>query len=328
MGRVAPPARGPSGACILRERSLLDASAALVLLRLQREATENPRMGKGKRRRKHGTGIVGVFSVSAVLGKGFGIWIRQFFPFLVQALVLFSPLVVVTWLHFEPERVPSDPKAMRLYASNWEAMSLWLGMLIGLVATGPVSLGVFHALSGKRVGFGACVLRGLARLVPVIGTLVALALAYVCLLLAVTLLMVGVGIHGSLSLPILAPLVVFVFCSFWFSVPVAVLENPGPLAALTRSARLASGRRWRIFLIVAAVLLAAGVVTAPIHVWVIGSRFSEVSTGGIRWRAMASLGGTILLTGTLFPVVNAVAYHDARVAEDGVSTEELARVFD
>lgn len=285
-------------------------------------------MGKGKRRRKHETGIVGVFSVSAVLGKGFGIWIRQFFPFLVQALVLFSPLVVFTWLHFEPERVPSDPKAMLLYAGNWEAMSLWLGMLIGLVATGPVSYGVFHALSGKRVSFGACVVRGLARLVPVLGTLLVLGFTYAGMILVVLLLSMATGIPSVLGFLITAPLVVLAFCSLWFSVPVAVLENPGPLAALSRSARLASGRRWRIFLIVAAVLLVAGIVTVPIHVWVIGRRFSEISADGLRMQALASLGATILLTGTLFPVVNAVAYHDARVARDGVSTEELARVFD
>ena len=124
----------------------------------------------------------------------------------------------------------------------------------------------------------------------------------------------------NVPIPVFAGINVAVM--FWVAIPAAVVERPGILASLQRSRDLTRDNRWKLFgtLVVLVVFnigsgyileefLGVGVVHAPISVQLLDLLVQAFFSA-------------------LFAVASAVAYHDLRIAKDGVSAEEIAGVFD
>jgi uncharacterized membrane protein len=107
----------------------------------------------------------------------------------------------------------------------------------------------------------------------------------------------------------------------WFvGTQVCVVERLGPWTSLKRSAQLTKGHRWKIF----------GLMLLLIVVSLIGSTLIEL--------ALAPFGSFILTSGAsliwaaiwgaYYAVAVVVAYHDLRVAKEGIDIEQIASVFD
>ncbi|MHC4931810.1 MAG: hypothetical protein ACYTGV_06435, partial [Planctomycetota bacterium] len=143
-----------------------------------------------------------------------------------------------------------------------------------------------------------CIGVGLARLLPV----------------------VAVGIIGGLV--IFAGLVAFVVpgiilaCMFYVAIPVAVVEKPGIIQSLKRSAALASGQKGSIF----GIALLLGFIQRVVQAIVDGATPMEL------WAVLLSFAVAMAFI-ALQSVAMGVAYYRLRESKEGVSIDELVRVF-
>lgn len=105
------------------------------------------------------------------------------------------------------------------------------------------------------------------------------------------------------------------------TVPVCVLERRGPVASLGRSSELTKGHRWRIFLGLLVPIFAADLLVTT----VIDDVLTAPSGIGLMLVATLAWNG---VWGAFYAVALAVAYHDLRVAKEGVDIEQITAVFD
>jgi hypothetical protein len=183
---------------------------------------------------------------------------------------------------------------------------------LNILAQAAITYGTLQYLRGRSIGTGDFLARGLAQ--AAIAIRVAL-LSGVC---------IGLGLLAL----VIPGLVLYVI--WWVAIPVAVIERPGTMASLRRSAALTKGYRWQLvglflgFLLIAVVIVVATVL--------IGVVISELVAGygpgpveRIRtlfiWFAIAAV---VAIQATLV----AVTYYHLRVAKEGVDIDDIAAVFD
>ena len=120
---------------------------------------------------------------------------------------------------------------------------------------------------------------------------------------------------------------VIVICMWFVAAPAAVAERLGPFAALSRSAQLTTGRRGGIFgltfllgLIVVIAIMAYVMPMAndPGH----GDPYARIKQAAL----VIAIG--LCVFNTFMGIVEAVSYALLRQDKDGVTHEELARVFE
>jgi hypothetical protein len=104
---------------------------------------------------------------------------------------------------------------------------------------------------------------------------------------------------------------------FWLSVPVAVVERKGVFGSIRRGIQLVQGRGFAIF----AILLLLFVLLYAAKYLVLRSGPRTAIGLDVGWLLVG------ILHGTLMAVTCAVTYHDLRVAKEGVTTDDLVRVF-
>jgi hypothetical protein len=173
-------------------------------------------------------------------------------------------------------------------------------LVLFVVVTGGLVHGVLGHLAGGRVEVGAMFRLGFRRLWPVFG-----ATFLFTLLVGVSLMVLivpGVIVGSMLAL----------------AIPVAAIEQVGPAQALGRSAALTKGYRLPLFLAFLAVT--AIYVGASLLGNLLGTVLPIVGV-------LISL-AVNLACASLPSVLAAVAYHDLRLAKEGVDTSALARVFE
>ncbi len=107
----------------------------------------------------------------------------------------------------------------------------------------------------------------------------------------------------------------------WVVIPAAVIERPGVIDSLSRSAELTKGYRWQIFGIIVILTVVTLVAAFAIAFAII------VSDAGPTILVLGNLIITAFFT-ALGAVISAVGYHDLRVVKEGVGIEEIAAVFD
>jgi hypothetical protein len=182
-----------------------------------------------------------------------------------------------------------------------QLLSTVLQMALGSVAAGALTFGVLQALRGKPISLGECISTGFARLLPVLGVSFLVAL---CVLGGFILLIVPGFI---------------VLCMLTVAVPVAVIEKPGVMASLRRSAALTKGFKGTIFAIYFVLwllgILIGFVVAIPL-----------VTMGLLG--ALLTTAASLVVSGALQAALPAVIYQRLRDIKEGASVEDLAKVFD
>lgn len=233
------------------------------------------------------------FVVGDAIGRSFRVWIGNFVPFSVVALAINTPVFLLAAL--EPAGPPTAPGALRFFVSS----------LANLVVTAALTNGVLEAMNGTRPTLPSLFENGLAD----VGSVALVSLGYGFLVLAGLVLLVVPGLVAM--------------CALYVAIPAAVVEDIGPGAALGRSMALTKGNRWRI-LALALVIVAVA--------FVIGGVAGALGAVG-RWmlpHPIAPLVRTAIsvLATPLGACAAAVAYHDLRVAKEGVDTAALVKVFE
>jgi hypothetical protein len=233
------------------------------------------------------------FRVGRVLSQTSSILSRHFLTFFATAAVANLPALVL----FRDAQAAGDP--------GQGAVVLMLGLLLMLVLTvlsqAVILYGAFQDMRGRPVNLVESLMIGLRRFFPIIG------------LAIIMTLLVGLGM--LLIVPGL------ILLTMWFvGTPVCVVEQRGPWASLRRSAELTKGHRWKIF----GLFLVLIVVTALV------SPLIDLVLNTIGGKTLALIGELIWngIWGAFYAIAAVVAYHDLRVAKEGVDIEQIAAVFD
>ncbi len=222
----------------------------------------------------------------------------------------FLPLTAILALPDLVALIPgiSDGTAVRNAAPNISAGailaiagSVIVWIILNIVTEATVLYGSFQAMRNRPVEIGESLKKGLARLVPIIGL-------SICVGLAVVVGMMLLVVPGFILLSM-----------FFVALPACVVEGLGPFQSMGRSSALTKGHRWKIFGIWIVLGIVGGVVGGVIT--------SVLSVGG---SALSVIGQMVwdALMGAYQSIVVAVAYHDLRVAKEGVDIDHIASVFD
>jgi hypothetical protein len=243
----------------------------------------------------------------SLLDHTFSTWKGAFLPFAGLALLhqatamaasfaLGSPLNPLT---ASPLQQPTPEVLAWTFSARYWAFMIGT-YLLAMLFSGALTAGAIQHLAGRRPTLGG-MLGAMARRVPTLvgaGTLTILATYGGMLLLIVP------GIVWGLS--------------FSLSTAVVMAEPLGAVASMKRSAALAKGSRWMLLLFL--IMTGLGAFMPNLVAWGLGA--VQPILGGV-----LSMVASVCF-GPLFFAAPAVAYHDLRVAKEGATTAELARVFE
>ncbi len=243
------------------------------------------------------------FRMGQLLGRTFATLSRNFVPFVAVTTIASMPMYVILETVGVGASAPgavSQEEALRVAA--WAIFALILGVVLTTLSQAVVVYGAFQALLGRRVDLAASIRVGLARFLPALG---------------VGLVVVLLGFLGIAAL--IAPGLI-VFTRWSVATPACIVEKMGVAESVRRSSGLTQGHRWKIFALLLLVFIADLVVDSFIDP-VLGS-----SVGGF-----APLAGHVIWNGVwsaFYAILFVIAYHDLRVAKEGVDTAEIASVFE
>lgn len=242
-----------------------------------------------------------MFSIGNALGQGFRIWGRNIVPFTLLGLIVYLPVLLYVMMTVNEQMTLTDLNRLVL-------VLILAPILLNIFITGTVTYGVVMEMRGQHASMGASVAAGLKRFLPALGVSI---LAILAVIFGILLLLVGSVIF---------------FCMFYVAVPASIMEKPGLIGALKRSRELTAGNKLNIF----GLLFIFGLITGiprTIVEKIIMPNAERATLGEVKQFIYVSLGFTIVI-GTLGAVVAAVTYFQLRQDKDGVSIDEIARVFD
>jgi hypothetical protein len=231
------------------------------------------------------------FRIGDALSKTFSVFGSKLSSFLVLALVPLIPVLILKLL-----ALSGPPGANAGVFGGFVAI---LMVVLGSVAQAMTLYGAFQEMGGKPFSIGESLGVGLAQAVPVLGVA-----------------LLGGLLTGLASILLIVPGLI-VLCMLYVSIPVCVIEKPGVVASLSRSALLTKGYRWQIFGLLALV----GIVNIIVQiVLALLGRLTLIGTLlEFVWLVIATSFGAVMA---------AVVYHDLRVAKEGLDIDNLANVFD
>lgn len=258
-----------------------------------------------------------VISAGNILSQTFTVWFRNFIVFNLLAVIAAAPILIYCYLVLSEGLTPASIMTLSIVIAIGS-------ILVSNLVTGLVSYSTFKSLRGKAPGIGLTLSAGLSRIVPIFGTglLVAIAIA---IAFAPMLWMIyeETGLGALLTLVMIVPAVV-VSIMLSLAVPIAAVEGVNPIAAVKRSVMLTKGSKGTIF----GVLFAIGIIEKIASKVLEAVFISGIPTlDDVKIYLWAVVGLSILFMG-LRGTAEAVAYHDIRTVREGVSTEDLASVFE
>lgn len=236
----------------------------------------------------------GEFRVGRVLSRTFSVLSRNLLPFCVVTAIAYLPTLV-----FLAEK---DQHASTGRAALLLGLSSLLGIALNALSEAIVLFGAFEDMRGRPVNLMASVQVALSRLFPVLGVALLVAL-----------------FTGIAAVLLLIPAFI-VMTMLFVAMPACIVEQLRPMQSLRRSRELTKGHRWAIFGLwfLVAIIIAIGSNLAGLIGSLIGGLGLSLLLNLI-WGALAGAFNAIMVV---------VAYHDLRVAKEGVDTDKIASVFD
>src|SRR5262245_28689894 len=233
------------------------------------------------------------FSFGTVISQSFSVFFSNIAPFCVVSLILMAPLLIYNLLLGSPTAGSFSAGQLLAYV---------IQSVLSQLLAATISFATFQYLRGQPVSIGECLSRGLSLILPVIG---------VALL---TGLLVGIG-----TILLVIPGII-VAVMLWVAIPAAVVERPGVIESLKRSADLTKGYRWSIF----GIVIVIGIILA-----VIGAILSAVLVASVGFTGF-NIGLWILnaVFGAFSATAAAVGYYFLRATKEGVDIDHIAKVFD
>ena len=233
------------------------------------------------------------FNFGAVISQSISVFIANLVPFTVVSLLLLLPLLVFNLL------VVGAPTGGY---SGGSLLAIVIQMILSQLLAATISFAAFQYMRGQQVGIGECLSRGLSLILPVTGVAILAGL------------ITGIGFLLLVVPGVIAAVML------WVAIPVAVVEHPGVIDSLKRSADLTKGYRWVIF----GILLVIGIVLVVVTMIL---SFILLSAAGF---TVYSIGVWVLqaIFGAFSATAAAVGYYFLRSAKEGVDIGDIAKVFD
>ena len=227
-------------------------------------------------------------------GTYLGIMAIGYAPFLIA-------VAVATFAATHPDAFRGIERPVAYVAISAGIVFGILGAFCLFVAPAAIYFGVTQQLLGRSFSFGDCFGAGFRRS-PAF---------FACAFLIALLVMLGFVL-------LIAPGLI-AYCVYAVALPACMAERIGPIKAMSRSAFLTKGNRWRVF----------GILFL---LYIIGAIFQQTVASG----AAAAAGAFSLVIAmpvnivveAFKAVVVAVLYYHLRVAREGIDIEQIAKVFD
>lgn len=247
----------------------------------------------------------GTFSVGGVIKRSFSTYFANFVPFTVLALIFYLPSLIFGFSANFGVGVGVEVEGMPQY-STADFVLMLLSLILTYALIGALVYGTVQHLNGRKAGLGEIIGRGFSRIVPVV----------------VIAILFSIAMTIGFALLIIPG--VFLVVVWSVAIPASVVERPGIFGAFSRSWQLTKGYRWPvlgILLILLVILIGFGLITGAVAGIVIFAMDGLMLLAVVNYVISA-------ISGALMSVAIAVTYHDLRVAKEGVSTAQMAAVFD
>lgn len=234
----------------------------------------------------------------------FSIYTRHFLPFVLISAISQIPSVIAIFVLPTPE--PPNPENPFANVDAIRIVALVISSVFNLIAGAAIIHGVCRHFLGRPILVSHSILYALHRSIR--------------LLAAVVLFILGLVIPIALSIIIIGiPLLVFIIIVWIFFSHAVVVEQRGPVDALRRSWAIVMGSWWRVFGVVAGIVLTSiGALVISELIFTLGAEIAQPI-------------GTFLAVSfsTLFSPVPIIAltvlYLDMRVRKDEYAHDDLAR---
>jgi hypothetical protein len=261
----------------------------------------------------------GDFRVGRVINRSISILSRRFVTLFIIATAAYLPTFLISlWMlgfSWTGRRVLGQAEQVISFILLAVAFPLFsvLGHAMIVHAT-------FQDMRNWPATLGTSVKVGLRRFLPLFG----IAILLTILIFIASTLFVALTARITPFLLVLAPIPMVVIVTVCFvTTPACVVEKRGPFGSVRRSAQLTNGHRWRIF---------------GLEVLLVGLLLiTSIIIGLLDWALIALAGPLLAAISDLIwtevwlaycGVMVAVAYHDLRVAKEGIDIEQIASVFD
>lgn len=239
------------------------------------------------------------FRIGRVLSHSFAVFSRNILGFTTVAAIVMIPTLLLGFfagLYSEDAGAPPSTDQLILIGAT-----IIVSFVLSPISWAIIIHASYQDMRGKPARLGDAVGQAFGRVLPLIGV----GLLY------------SIGITLGAMLLLIPGIILMVM---WFvSVPACVVEKTGAVRSLGRSRELTKGYRWKLF--------ALGLVLVVISV--AGNFVPQL--GALVAGPLGMLGLTLITQAAIqafFGVVIAIAYHDLRVAKEGVDIERIASVFD
>jgi hypothetical protein len=263
------------------------------------------------------------FRVGRVISRSISILSRRFVTLFIIATLSYLPTFLISlrilgWRDRGAEQAEQDALLI-LLALAFSLFSVFGQAMIVHVA--------FQDIRRRPASLGVAVKVGRRRFRPLFGIAILLAI----LILLEAALFIGtllIGLERPDLVPdfvlLLTPIPIVVVVTVCFvTIPACIVEERGPFDSVGRSAQLTKGHRRRIFgleLLLVGLLLITGIFIGALNSVLrplAGPLMAAIS--GLLWGAVWVAYSAVMI---------AVAYHDLRVAKEGIDIEQIASVFD
>src|SRR5215813_367278 len=277
----------------------------------------------------------GDLRVGSIISRAAAVLWRHCLAFSIVALIAYLPSYVTSiaasreMLEWARTTQPSEPAALAqgLNVLGLAALSLVALIVFSTLGEAVIAHAAFQDLRRRPVSMAESSNVVFRRLLPILGFAFVAPFLGIVIGLAAAFGVSSIIVGGStdlllmwlgLCLLIIAGLILY---TIWFvALPAYVVERIGPWSSLRRSRELTKGHRWKLFGL--ALLLFIGGF---------GSSLLQFALAAVDADPIVELIGRLIWQGlwvSFVTTVVAVAYHDLRVAKEGVDIDQIAGVFD
>jgi hypothetical protein len=251
--------------------------------------------------------IEGDFRLGQVFSRAWSVFSGNFLTFTLVTGIASLPGLLIQQPTPGSQVAPFQNVGLGIFA-------VLLSVVLGTLSQAVVLYGAFQVMRGRPIDLAQSARIGLRRFFPIVG----LAISMTVLVFLASLLLVVPGL--------------MLFVMWLVATPACVVEGLGPFRSMGRSRELTKGHRWKVFGLQLAILIPAlvvgGIVGAVIFAVSGASGFLAVATA-----LSTTLGQVVNLIWSaiwkaFYAIVIVVAYHDLRVAKEGVDTDQIVAVFE
>ncbi len=239
------------------------------------------------------------FSISNVFANTFGVIGRNAALFLGLSLVIVGLPQLGIGMFVAPSL--SDPGALMggPTAILSSIVGYFLYLFLSIILQASLIVASANDLAGRPVNFGECVSRAIAKLLPLIGLGI----------------VVAVGISVGLVMLIVPGVILYLM--WMVAVPAMMVENLDVAGSLSRSSALTKGSRLRLLGLIVVFIIFSIIIGIPIGIISLISPSLSVLSNALVSTVSAAVGAAGI----------AAVYIELRSTREGASSEQLASVF-